>query len=208
MCKPLHYNGRDLNSMETTSGIKQGCPCSGSNFAIAADPLVHPHLGSIVFRSSHVGLLANDVAIVARFSEWRLSQFIGIWRKWKGASGPALEIPKCNIIRGLPDKDRYQARSSSIKRSKSGSTSGQARLRSAGGRCSGELSRGRMMWQHLTARAINVFIPRSLLYKEILTPHNARVSKSYTQTHATQKLTQSTMDDDPAGGSLQPQGAT
>ena len=52
------------------SGIKQGCPASGSLFALAADPLIRFMLAESALKWSRILAYADDLALVC----WRLDE--------------------------------------------------------------------------------------------------------------------------------------
>lgn len=54
--------GQEVATFPVTSGIKQGCPLSGTLFALALDPLVRRTLSRAVLHSVWLTVLADDKA--------------------------------------------------------------------------------------------------------------------------------------------------
>lgn len=89
------HNGSKLRSFPFRAGMEQGCPMSGSIFAICADPLLRAHAARLVLYGGRSNLFAGDVAIVVRHIVVALAEIMRIFREWRRTSRLALKLPKC-----------------------------------------------------------------------------------------------------------------
>lgn len=102
------YNNTELNEFAIAAGVKQGCPLSGTLFAIAVDPLVRAHIAHITLRSSTISLFVDDVAVVLRCLAQQLGPLLQQMASWRRASGLGLKVNKCVILMLNGDAARYE----------------------------------------------------------------------------------------------------
>jgi hypothetical protein len=94
----LVFNGAELSSFLIESGIKQGCPLSGSIFALAIDPLIRYLLHTSVIGSICITAFADDIAIVAANLFTMLPEILNSFRRWALATALCLNPKKSVII--------------------------------------------------------------------------------------------------------------
>ena len=87
-----------LDYVYINSGIKQGCPLSGTIFAIVMDPLLRmliagPYIGRVRF-----GAYADDIATVLQRTDVDLPSLLGGFGVIRRASALHLKIRKCCIV--------------------------------------------------------------------------------------------------------------
>ena len=80
------------------SGIKQGCPASGSLFALAADPLIRFMLVEGALRGSRILAYADDLALVCWRLDEQLPVVLEILRVWGLATALKLNPTKCVVV--------------------------------------------------------------------------------------------------------------
>ena len=80
------------------SGIKQGCPASGSLFALVADPLIRFMLVESALRWSRILAYADDLALVCWRLDEQLPVVLEILRVWGLATALKLNPTKCVVI--------------------------------------------------------------------------------------------------------------
>jgi hypothetical protein len=94
----LVFNGAELGSILIESGIKQGCPLSGSIFALAIDPLIRYLLHTSVLGSICITAFADDIAIVVANLFVMLPNILDTFRQWAQATNLCLNGKKSVII--------------------------------------------------------------------------------------------------------------
>jgi hypothetical protein len=94
----LSFNGMELDALCIASGIKQGCPLSGSIFALAIDPLVRFLLTSSVLGSMQITAYADDIAIVIANLFTQLPRILQAFRSWALASCLVLNSKKSAVL--------------------------------------------------------------------------------------------------------------
>jgi exonuclease III len=94
----LLFNGAELTSLLIGSGIKQGCPMSGSIFALVIDPLIRYLLHTSVMGSICITAFADDIAIVVANLFTMLPDILECFRRWAAASSLHLNSKKSVII--------------------------------------------------------------------------------------------------------------
>jgi hypothetical protein len=94
----LLFNGAELDSILIESGIKQGCPLSGSLFALAIDPLIRYLLHTSVLGSLCLTAFADDIAIVVANLFTMLPGILESFSKWALATSLCLNYVKSAII--------------------------------------------------------------------------------------------------------------
>lgn len=91
----LVFSGEVVGTMAITSGIKQGCPMSGSLFALAVDPFLRCILVTSVVGLLRLEAYADDLAIVmSKFWE-DVRAIMEQFHRWRLASALALNERKC-----------------------------------------------------------------------------------------------------------------
>lgn len=80
------------------SGTRQGCPSSGTQFALALGPLIRCYLTRPAFALTHILCYADDTAIVAHNIFRVLPHVARALRVWRLASWLARHGCKCSII--------------------------------------------------------------------------------------------------------------
>ena len=91
-------NGQVVNMFSVASGIKQGCPLSGTIFALAIDPLIRALTSRIITPPSLLSAYADDLAIVLNDLFRQLPFVIEVLRYWARASALHLNVPKCTVV--------------------------------------------------------------------------------------------------------------
>lgn len=104
----VFHAGRRMNTFRILAGIKQGCPMSGSIFALCADPLIRAHLLHLRRHRWRVNLFADDVAIALLHLEHAFPGLMSIFRRLHKATGLGLKLQKCSIIMGTQEIQRYR----------------------------------------------------------------------------------------------------
>lgn len=102
------YDNLELNVIFINFGITQGCPLSGTIFAIALDPLVRSHLANVTLCSAHICLFAGDVALVLRCIRLQLEPLLAHMDRWRKATGLTLKTTKCVVIALVGDLADYE----------------------------------------------------------------------------------------------------
>lgn len=100
------YGGCELDSIHIASGIKQGCPTSGSIFA--PDPLVRAYLAVVTFQISRIGVFAEEIASALQHFDRDVHVVLSLFRHWRGSSGLELEVERCSAVMGTRAVDRYR----------------------------------------------------------------------------------------------------
>lgn len=85
------YKGRVPVSHPIASGIKQGCPLSGTLFALSLDPLIRYYLMEITLRSSVICAFADDLGLVLLNIFLQLPVVLNIFALWAAAKGLRLK---------------------------------------------------------------------------------------------------------------------
>lgn len=94
----LSLDGEIVGTVRIASGIKQGCPLSGTLFALGLDPLIRRYLSSVTFASSRICAFADDLALVLASLRRQLPEVISLFGAWAIATGLALRAGKCVLI--------------------------------------------------------------------------------------------------------------
>ena len=92
------FAGAVVGSFFIHSGIKQGCPLSGSIFALAIDPLLRAICVRSLTRSNVLRAYADDIGVVLMNVLLELPGLIQIFLKWELASLLKLNVKKCALI--------------------------------------------------------------------------------------------------------------
>lgn len=92
------YKGRIVASHPKASGMKQGCPLSGTLFALALDPLIRHYLMTTTLHSSAICAFADDLGIAMLNMYPQIPVILGIFKEWEAATGLKLKGPKCILI--------------------------------------------------------------------------------------------------------------
>ena len=80
------------------SGILQGCPASGSVFALAIDPVIRKIVSALPPRCSITIAFADDLAIACARFLFHLALILSICETVKKATGMQLNFPKTYIV--------------------------------------------------------------------------------------------------------------
>jgi hypothetical protein len=94
----LMLGGALVGSLPICSGIKQGCPLSGSIFALAIDPLIRRILAASVLNSIRITAFADDIAIVVANIFLQLPDIMAIFALWGAVSALMLNSTKTAIL--------------------------------------------------------------------------------------------------------------
>lgn len=90
--------GTEICRIRLDSGIKQGCPLSGSLFALCLDPLVRCYMANIAFRSSRLCAFADDLGIAVMRCRSHLLAMLQVLRRWGAASGLFVNAAKTQLV--------------------------------------------------------------------------------------------------------------
>lgn len=91
------FAGESVAEMRMDSGIKQGCPLSGTLFALALDPMVRRYLAEVTMASSRLCAFADDVGVAMRDFACQLRELLELFEQWGRASALRLSM-KCMLI--------------------------------------------------------------------------------------------------------------
>jgi hypothetical protein len=94
----MMFNGNLVGNIQILSGIKQGCPMSGSIFALAIDPLIRRILAMSVLHSIRITAFADDIAIVIANVFLQLPGIIRVFVLWEGATALKLNSKKTAFL--------------------------------------------------------------------------------------------------------------
>jgi hypothetical protein len=94
----LLFGGALVGSLPICSGIKQGCPLSGSIFALAIDPLIRRILAASVLHSIRITAFADDIAIVVANLFIQLPGIMVIFALWGRTTALKLNPTKTAIL--------------------------------------------------------------------------------------------------------------
>lgn len=94
----MDFHGRRATSVRILSGIRQGCPLSGTIFAICLEPFVRWCLARPVFQASRLFAYADDVAIVMRRLAEQLGPLTEALLDWEAVTGLTLKPSKCIVL--------------------------------------------------------------------------------------------------------------
>jgi len=92
------YNGGVFQGLIIKSGIKQGCPLSGTLFALALDPFIRLLLSRIEHPHDTLTAFADDLAMVCGDMKARLGVIMKLFDGFGKASGLWLNMAKCVLI--------------------------------------------------------------------------------------------------------------
>eukprot|EP00972_Heterocapsa_arctica_P109864 16175924-Heterocapsa_arctica.AAC.1 len=91
ICRVL-FAGAFCAEIIVLSGIKQGCPASGSIFAIAVDPLIRFILVEGSLRYARTLAYADELALVCYDFEVQLPAVLACLKRWSLATALGLNI--------------------------------------------------------------------------------------------------------------------
>ena len=94
----ITVNGQTTGDFKVLSGIKQGCPLSGTLFVIAVDPLLRALCSRHMAPPSLLSGYADDLALVLYDLFAELPPICALLDKWRLASALALNIGKCVVV--------------------------------------------------------------------------------------------------------------
>jgi hypothetical protein len=98
-CKAdIMLNGEIFDGINMTSGIKQGCPASGSIFALALDPFIRYLLLQLPSPLHLTVAFADDIAIASRHLFKILPKILSAFRRLEVAAALQLNMKKVKII--------------------------------------------------------------------------------------------------------------
>lgn len=81
-----------------TSGIRQGCPLSGTIFALCMDPFLRWHIAQRFFAGARIFAFADDVAMALKDAERQLPEVARAFGQWARASGLRLKARICVFL--------------------------------------------------------------------------------------------------------------
>lgn len=94
----LLFRGEIVGDMAITSGIKQGCPMSGSLFALSVDPFLRSTLVSSLVGLIRLEAYADDLAVVlSRFWD-DVASIMTLFGRWRLAASLSLNPSKCVLV--------------------------------------------------------------------------------------------------------------
>lgn len=94
----LKFGGVRVGSLQICPGIKQGCPLSGSIFALAIDPLIRKILAASVLHPIRITAFADDIAIVVGNLFLQLPDIMTIFVSWGVVTALRLNPMKTAIL--------------------------------------------------------------------------------------------------------------
>lgn len=94
----FEVSGSPVAEVSVASGIRQGCPLSGSLFALALDPLLRRLMAHHMLASACLFAYADDLAAVLWRIRDELPHLLETLRRWSKVSGLALKAPKCVLL--------------------------------------------------------------------------------------------------------------
>lgn len=101
----VYHQGCYLTTSAMAAGIKQGCPLSGSLFALAAGGLIRASMTVAFLRSARICLFADDFAFVVYHIGIALNSLLALMGRWRLATGLALKVSKCAVVMGKPAQE-------------------------------------------------------------------------------------------------------
>lgn len=80
------------------SGIKQGCPLSGTLFALCLDPLIRCYMCRITFASSRLCAFADDIGVAMMRIVSHVLPILALLRRWGAACGLRVNSTKTQLV--------------------------------------------------------------------------------------------------------------
>lgn len=94
----VDFTGETVAELAMTSGIKQGCPLSGTFFALALDLMVWKYSATITLASSRLCAFADDIGLAIARMATQLRAILELFDQWALASALHLNPSKCVLI--------------------------------------------------------------------------------------------------------------
>ena len=94
----LCFAGAVVGCLQIESGIKQGCPLSGSLFALAIDPLIRAITLRGLVQTSSLTAYADDIGLVLIDMFTQLVLVLSLFADWARATLLFLNIKKCVVV--------------------------------------------------------------------------------------------------------------
>lgn len=91
------YGGTVVTTIALHSGVRQGCPLSGTIFALSLDPFIRWYLSRSVFAGFHIFLYTDDLANAFRDVYRQFPLILRALLHWRRASGLSLKPSKCVV---------------------------------------------------------------------------------------------------------------
>ena len=102
------FNGNVHDGFHIKSGIKQGCPLSGTLFALALDAFIRLILSRIERPRDTLTAFADDLALVCGNMKKHLPTVMSFFTQFGRASGLNLNLAKCMYIVSRDSKDKVE----------------------------------------------------------------------------------------------------
>lgn len=98
----LYFDGEIVGSVSIASRVKQGCPLSGTLFALGHDPRSRRYVSTITSSSSHIFAFAGDIALVLQTIRRQLPAPFALFTSRATPSGVTLRASKWDMVAFRP----------------------------------------------------------------------------------------------------------
>lgn len=94
----VDFAGQTVGELPMKAGSKQGCPLSGTLFALTLDPLTRHDLATITMRKPRLCALAGDIGMALARLVAQLGPVFAMFERWANARALRLNPGKCIFI--------------------------------------------------------------------------------------------------------------